>query len=150
MILYIFLAVTLSLLVIITAKKTLYVKKFRFFLYFLFLLILALVFLRFGQTLTAAFTFLLPIIYHLMTIFIRNFSIFKNIISFISRKKNLKFTDTSMIKAYEVLGLNKNASNKEINDQYKKLIKILHPDKGGSKYLSSLVNQAKKNLLKKK
>lgn len=49
--------------------------------------------------------------------------------------------------AYQVLGLLKPASEKEIKDAHRRLIQRFHPDRGGSTYLSVKINQAKDYLL---
>mgnify|MGYP001320719002 CR=1 FL=1 len=43
---------------------------------------------------------------------------------------------------YEILGLNTNASLKEINKKYKSLARKLHPDKGGSSHLFKQIQTA--------
>jgi DNA-directed RNA polymerase subunit N (RpoN/RPB10) len=50
--------------------------------------------------------------------------------------------------AYEVLGLTKNCSRKDILQAHKKLILSLHPDKSGNNYLAGKINQARDTLLK--
>ena len=49
--------------------------------------------------------------------------------------------------AYEVLGLKPGASEYDIREAHKRLIKQSHPDQGGSDYLASKVNRAKDVLL---
>jgi curved DNA-binding protein CbpA len=49
--------------------------------------------------------------------------------------------------ALKVLGLQEGASNDEIRAAHRKLIAQNHPDKGGSDYLASKVNEAKDTLL---
>ena len=49
--------------------------------------------------------------------------------------------------ALDILGLPNNASDVEIREAYQKLIKMVHPDKGGSPYLTQKLNQAKEVLL---
>ncbi|MDH5750538.1 MAG: hypothetical protein OEY85_14610 [Rhodospirillales bacterium] len=44
--------------------------------------------------------------------------------------------------AYKILGLQPGATEKEIQGAKKRLLGTLHPDKGGSTYLASKVNQA--------
>tara|TARA_B100000073_G_scaffold319770_1_gene298945 strand:- start:104 stop:856 length:753 start_codon:yes stop_codon:yes gene_type:complete len=51
--------------------------------------------------------------------------------------------------AIQILGVDINANNDEIKEAYKQLISKFHPDKGGSSYLATKINQAKEILLKK-
>jgi hypothetical protein len=53
-------------------------------------------------------------------------------------------------KACEILGVDENASKKEIEDAYKHHMKKNHPDTGGSKYFATELNKAKDVLLKEK
>lgn len=49
--------------------------------------------------------------------------------------------------AYRVLGLEAGASPDQVHEAYKRLMKKMHPDQGGSSYLAAKINQAKDLLL---
>ena len=51
--------------------------------------------------------------------------------------------------AYKILGLHHHASVEEVKAAHKKLIIHLHPDRGGSTFLTTLINDARDCLLKK-
>ncbi len=51
--------------------------------------------------------------------------------------------------AYEILGLDKQATREAIVEAHRRLIAKMHPDKGGSNYLAAKINAAKKTLLDK-
>ena len=59
-------------------------------------------------------------------------------------------TVTSMdkVEALEVLGLGPSASADDIRAAHKKLLRAIHPDAGGSTYLSAKINAARDLLLK--
>lgn len=107
-----------------------------------------LVSLRFGQHLFAIIVALLPILLRTGMFLIRNIGIF-NFIKYFSKMKNKAAPKVTLSKneAYDILGLKPGASKDEIMSQYRNLMKQNHPDKGGSKHLSILINQAKDTLL---
>ena len=59
--------------------------------------------------------------------------------------KNLKKKDHD--EALEILGLNRNASRKDILERYNKLMKKNHPDVGGSEWITKKINKARDILL---
>ena len=63
--------------------------------------------------------------------------------------KEVKSESDSMdhAKARAILGVAENATREEIVGAYKRLIQHLHPDRGGSSYLASELNEAKNVLL---
>lgn len=58
-------------------------------------------------------------------------------------------SDLSEDEAYAILGLESGADKQAIINAHKSLIQKIHPDRGGSSYLATKINQAKNLLLKK-
>ncbi|MBP56222.1 MAG: hypothetical protein CML89_00760 [Rhodobiaceae bacterium] len=65
------------------------------------------------------------------------------------KKNNFKIS-IDKNEAFEILGLDFNASRDDIISAHKKLIEKNHPDKGGSDYLSAKINKARDVLLDNK
>ncbi|MDM8335215.1 J domain-containing protein [Wolbachia pipientis] len=67
-----------------------------------------------------------------------------------SKSYTKNYTDGHMSKdeALKILGLKPEASKNEINKAYQNLIKLVHPDKGGSEYFAQKLNAARDRLLK--
>jgi DnaJ family protein C protein 19 len=57
--------------------------------------------------------------------------------------------DTAMTRdqAYEILGLSKGASEEEIREAHRRLMRTNHPDSGGSNWIAARLNQARDVLL---
>jgi hypothetical protein len=53
----------------------------------------------------------------------------------------------SEAEAFEVLGLGSAATESEINESHRRLMQLIHPDRGGSPYFAVKLNQAKEVLL---
>lgn len=53
----------------------------------------------------------------------------------------------STCEAEKILGLKANASDAEIESAFKRLIKINHPDKGGSEYIANQLIEARNILI---
>lgn len=56
------------------------------------------------------------------------------------------FNGLSASEAYEILGLDDNASKEDVVKAHKRLVQRLHPDRGGSDYLAAKINAAKDRL----
>ncbi len=53
----------------------------------------------------------------------------------------------SVEEAYEVLGLEPGASDEDIREAHHRLMRMVHPDLGGSDYLATKINRARDVLL---
>ena len=53
----------------------------------------------------------------------------------------------NVARAREILGVEKDATRKDIQKAYKSLMQKVHPDRGGNDYLARLANEAKEILL---
>jgi hypothetical protein len=62
-------------------------------------------------------------------------------------RRELTSTLMSESEALEVLGLRPDADPAEINEAHRRLMQLIHPDRGGSQYFAVKVNQAKDVLL---
>ena len=62
------------------------------------------------------------------------------------RKKNVS-SNIDKKEALEILGLDETATRASINKRYQDLMKINHPDKGGSEWITKKLNKAKEILL---
>ena len=57
------------------------------------------------------------------------------------------FDNMTRQEAYQILGLEPNASQEEIHQAWRRLIKGVHPDSGGSAFLAAKINTARDILL---
>jgi len=63
--------------------------------------------------------------------------------SFDSQNRGKTSINMTIEEAREILELGKNYTKKDVKNAYHNLIKKLHPDTGGSKYLAAKINMAK-------
>ncbi len=66
---------------------------------------------------------------------------------FNKKNKNKNFTNISRNEALEILGLSQEVNKNDIMKRYQELIKVNHPDKGGSEWITKKLNQARETLL---
>jgi glucan phosphoethanolaminetransferase (alkaline phosphatase superfamily) len=125
---------------ILSSNKKIFKEKVRLVIIFVSL-VLALIFLIFGLYYFSTFFISLAIWFFKRKLF------FDFLLGILKRKK-----DPSMhaLEAYELLGVDKYASNSDIIKKHKELISRLHPDKGGSSYLSSRINEARDTIMKER
>jgi len=62
-------------------------------------------------------------------------------------QQNRSIDSMTKEEAFEILGLNSDASKEEIIATHRKLMSKIHPDKGGTDYLARSINQAREVLL---
>ena len=64
-----------------------------------------------------------------------------------NRNETSGFYNMTREEAYQILGLEPNASQEEIHQAWRRLIKGVHPDSGGSAFLAGKINAARDILL---
>lgn len=75
-------------------------------------------------------------------------SILSKFLNEFNSSKSYTGDNMSKDEALKILGLNSEASQNEINKAYQNLMKLVHPDKGGSEYFAQKLNAARDRLLK--
>lgn len=56
-------------------------------------------------------------------------------------------TEMTRKEAFQILGLREGSSKEEIREAHRKLMRLNHPDNGGSTYVATKVNEAKDALI---
>jgi DnaJ-class molecular chaperone len=74
---------------------------------------------------------------------------YNNSKSYTKNHTNLSSSNMSRDEALKVLGLGSEANQNEINKAYHNMMKLVHPDKGGSEYFAQKLNAARDRLLKR-
>ena len=92
-----------------------------------------------------------PLFFSIAAWFLRKKIIFDMLLNIFRRKQKIDKNDynqkMSLRESYELLGVDENAPLEVIIKSHKELIRKLHPDKGGSSYLSAKVNEARDIIL---
>tara|TARA_B100000927_G_scaffold208843_1_gene169769 strand:- start:30 stop:497 length:468 start_codon:yes stop_codon:yes gene_type:complete len=95
-----------------------------------------------------------PLFFSIAAWFLRKKIIFDMLLNIFRKKQKINQNDykqkMSLKESYELLGIDENASLEDIIKSHKELIRKLHPDKGGSSYLSARVNEARDIILANK
>lgn len=119
-------------------------KMFKIILniFFIFIiLLLTLLFFRINPTLLGSIPAIALFLFRWRSLL----QFFSNI--FLKQKFNKPSNMMTKKEAYEILGLDENASEKEILQRYYELLKKNHPDHGGSDWFTARLNKAKETLL---
>ena len=118
---------------IISSEKEIFKEKIRSLIVFLSFL-LAILFLVFGLYYFSTFFISLALWFFKRKVF------FDFLIGLFKKKK---YSKIKISEAYEILGVDQNTSIDLIIKAHKELIIKVHPDKGGSAYLSARINEAR-------
>ena len=118
---------------IISSEKEIFKEKIRTVIV-IFSILLSILFLFFGLYYFSTFFVSLAIWFFKRKVF------FDLIMRLFKKKNN---SSIPLSEAYDLLGIDENASISDINRAHKELITRLHPDKGGSSYLSARINEAR-------
>ena len=125
---------------IISSEKEIFKEKIRTVIV-IFSILLSILFLFFGLYYFSTFFVSLAIWFFKRKVF------FDLIMRLFKKKNN---SSTPLSEAYDLLGIDENASIDNINKAHKELITRLHPDKGGSSYLSARINEARDIIMNEK
>ncbi len=117
-------------------------KRLKLTFLFIILVVIILIMTRFPQVISVIpAIFLILYRWRFLINFLAKIFLLKNF-------KKPSFSKTlDKREALEILGLNNNASKNEILKRYQELMKINHPDKGGSEWITKKLNQARETLL---
>ena len=125
---------------IISSEKEILKEKIRTVIV-IFSILLSILFLFFGLYYFSTFFVSLAIWFFKRKVF------FDLIMRLFKKKNN---SSIPLSEAYDLLGIDENASIDNINKAHKELITRLHPDKGGSSYLSARINEARDIIMNEK
>ena len=125
---------------IISSEKEIFKEKIRTVIVIISIL-LSILFLFFGLYYFSTFFVSLAIWFFKRKVF------FDLIVRLFKKKNN---SSIPLSEAYDLLGIDENASIDNINKAHKELITRLHPDKGGSSYLSARINEARDIIMNEK